>query len=78
MRYNVKSWYLALTGCHRKRRGLITVDLKKILGLAGIALVLFFVIAQPTHAASLVGNIVTFLKTSAEAVIAFVSGVFKA
>jgi hypothetical protein len=57
---------------------LITVDVKKLAGLLAIALVLFFVIAQPTHAAGLVGNIVTFLKDSANAVITFVSNVFHA
>ncbi len=63
--------------CHRKRRGLIAVDVKKLAGLAGIALVLFFVIAQPNQAAGLVGTIVDFLRSSAEAVITFVSNVFK-
>lgn len=53
------------------------MDVKKLAGLAGIALVLFFVIAQPSQAASLVGTIVDFLRTSAEAVITFVSNVFK-
>ncbi|WP_236795844.1 hypothetical protein [Amycolatopsis sp. GM8] len=52
------------------------MDVKKIAGLLGIALVLFFVIAQPGQAANLVGNILTFLRTSAEAVITFVSNVF--
>ena len=56
---------------------MIAVDVKKLAGLAGIALVLFFVIAQPSQAAGLVGTIVTFLRTSAEAVITFVSNVFK-
>ncbi|SFK23663.1 hypothetical protein SAMN05421835_11667 [Amycolatopsis sacchari] len=56
--------------------GLIVVDVKKILSIAGIALVLFFVIAQPGQAANLVGNIVDFLRSSAEAVITFVSNVF--
>jgi hypothetical protein len=56
--------------------GLIVVNGKKIAGLLGIALVLFFVIAQPGNAANLVDNIVGFLRTSAEAVITFVSNVF--
>ena len=56
--------------------GLIVVNAKKIAGLVGIALVLFFVIAQPAQAANLVGNIIAFLRTSAEAVITFVSNVF--
>ena len=56
--------------------GLIVVDAKKLATLVGVALVLFFVVAQPGNAAHLVGNIVTFLRTSAEAVITFVSNVF--
>ncbi|TNC23240.1 hypothetical protein FG385_22740 [Amycolatopsis alkalitolerans] len=55
---------------------MIVVNAKKLAGLVGIALVLFFVIAQPGQAANLVGNILTFLRTSAEAVITFVSNVF--
>jgi hypothetical protein len=55
---------------------LIAVNVKKIAGLAGIALVLFFVIAQPGQAAGLVGNIIDFLRSSAESVITFVSSVF--
>ena len=74
MRYNVKT---AVVRCHRKRRDLIAVNVKKIAGLAGIALVLFFVIAQPGQAAGLVGNIIDFLRDSAESVITFVSSVFK-
>lgn len=52
------------------------MNAKKIAGLVGIALVLFFVIAQPASAANLVGTIVDWLRTSAEAVITFVSNVF--
>lgn len=59
-----------------RKTGLIVVNAKKIASLAGIALVLFFVIAQPGQAANLVGNIVDFLRSSAEAVITFVSNVF--
>jgi hypothetical protein len=55
---------------------LIAVNAKKLAGLVGIALVLFFVIAQPGQAAGLVGNIVGFLRSSAESVITFVSNVF--
>ena len=56
--------------------GLIVVNAKKIAGLVGIALVLFFVIAQPGNAAHMVGTIVDWLRSSAEAVITFVSNVF--
>jgi hypothetical protein len=60
----------------QQQTGLIAVNTKKIAGLVGIALVLFFVIAQPGNAANLVGNIIEFLRSSAEAVITFVSNVF--
>jgi hypothetical protein len=60
-----------------KRRGLIAVNAKKLATFAGIALVLFFVIAQPGQAAGLVTNIITFLRSAAESVISFVSSVFK-
>lgn len=60
----------------QQETGLIAVNTKKVAGLVGIALVLFFVIAQPGNAAHLVGNIVEFLRSSAEAVITFVSNVF--
>ncbi|AGM03670.1 MULTISPECIES: hypothetical protein [Amycolatopsis] len=52
------------------------MNAKKLLTFAGIALVLFFVIAQPGQAAGLVGNIIGFLRDSAESVITFVSNVF--
>ncbi|WP_186382588.1 hypothetical protein [Amycolatopsis rhizosphaerae] len=52
------------------------MNTKKIVGLSAIALVLFFVIAQPGHAAGMVNNGVGFLRNSAEAVITFVSNVF--
>jgi hypothetical protein len=59
-----------------RETGLIIVNAKKVITILGIALVLFFVIAQPGNAANLVGNIVDFLRSSAEAVITFVSNVF--
>ena len=62
--------------CVRKRRDLIAVNAKKIAMLAGVALVLFYVIAQPEGAAGLVGSIVGFLRSAAESVITFVQGVF--
>lgn len=52
------------------------MNAKKLATFAGIALVLFFVIAQPDNAAGLVGNIVGFLRDAAESVITFVSSVF--
>jgi hypothetical protein len=53
------------------------VDVKKVLTIAGGALVVFFVIAQPHGAAGLVTDTLTFLRGSAESVITFVSSVFR-
>lgn len=52
------------------------MNAKKLATVAGIALVLFFVIARPGEAAALVGNILAALRGAAEAVITFVSNVF--
>ncbi|WP_199433925.1 hypothetical protein [Qaidamihabitans albus] len=52
------------------------MNAKKLATIAGIALVLFFVIAQPGNAAGLVNNIIGFLRDAAESVITFVSSVF--
>ncbi|PRX44226.1 hypothetical protein B0I33_112104 [Prauserella shujinwangii] len=52
------------------------MNAKKLATIAGIALVLFFVIAQPGNAAGLVNNIIGFLRDAAESVITFVSNVF--
>ncbi|MBK1788932.1 hypothetical protein [Prauserella cavernicola] len=52
------------------------MNAKKLAIIAGIALVLFFVIAQPGQAAGLVNNIIGFLRDAAEAVITFVSNIF--
>lgn len=49
---------------------------KKIVIVAVVALVLFFVIAQPTNAAHLVGNIIDWLRSSAEAIVTFLSKLF--
>lgn len=52
------------------------MDAKKAAILVGVALVLFYVIAEPQGAAALVGNIIGFLRSAAESVITFVSSVF--
>ncbi|WP_198009077.1 hypothetical protein [Saccharomonospora saliphila] len=52
------------------------MNIKKIATVAGIALVLFFVIARPGEAAGFVDNIIGALRDAAEAVITFVSSVF--
>ncbi|EHR49260.1 hypothetical protein SacmaDRAFT_0967 [Saccharomonospora marina XMU15] len=52
------------------------MNAKKLATFAGIALVLFFVIARPGEAAGFVNNIIAALRDAAEAVITFVSNVF--
>ncbi|WP_007025439.1 hypothetical protein [Saccharomonospora iraqiensis] len=52
------------------------MNAKKLATFAGIALVLFFVIARPGEAAGFVDNILAALQDAAEAVITFVSSVF--
>ena len=53
------------------------MNAKKLAGLAGVALVLFFVISQPGNSAGLVTDIIHWLRSSAESVITFVSSIFK-
>lgn len=52
------------------------MNLKKILTFAGIALLLFFLIAEPQQAAQLVQNILNLLRMAAEALITFVRQLF--
>jgi hypothetical protein len=52
------------------------MDGKKLAIFAGVALVIFYIIAQPTSAAGLVGSLLTFLRVAAQALITFVSTVF--
>lgn len=72
----VQSEQLDVFGLSAQQTGLIVVSAKKLAVFAGVALVLFFVIAQPGQAAGLVNNIIGFLRSAAELVISFVSGVF--
>lgn len=52
------------------------MNLKKILTWAGIALLLFFLVTQPTQSAGLVNNILNTFKDAAEALITFVKNLF--
>lgn len=52
------------------------MNAKKIVTLVIVALVLFFLIAQPDQAADAVTNILDWLKSAAQAVITFVRNVF--
>lgn len=55
---------------------LVVVNAKKIAIFGGVALVLFFLISQPTESANLVNNILNMLKDGAQALITFVKSLF--
>lgn len=52
------------------------MDVKKILILAGVAIVLFYVITQPNSAANAVQGIFGWLRDGAEAIITFLRSLF--
>jgi hypothetical protein len=52
------------------------VDAKKAIILVAVALVLFYVITQPTQAASAVQGLLGWLKDGAEAIITFMRNLF--
>jgi hypothetical protein len=54
----------------------VAVDAKKAMILAGVALVLFYVITQPTQAANAVQGLLGWLKDGAEAIITFMRNLF--
>ncbi len=66
----------ARTGAHGVETGRLVVNMKKVVTLGVVALVLFFLIAQPTQAAHLVTNILNMLKQGAEALVTFVQSLF--
>ena len=50
---------------------MVLVNVKKIVGLLAIALLIFFVITQPSTAAASVSNIGSTLRNAAESITAF-------
>ena len=52
------------------------MNAKKVLLLVGVALVLFYVITQPTQAADAVQGILGWLEDGAEAIITFMRNLF--
>lgn len=52
------------------------VDAKKAMILVGVALVLFYVITQPSQAAEAVQGILGWLRDGAEAIITFMRNLF--
>lgn len=73
MRYNGSAGAASGRGI---RTGLVIVNLKKILTWIGVALLLFFLITQPSQSAGVVTGILNWLKVSAEAIITFVKQIF--
>jgi len=54
----------------------VSSGVKKILIVGGIALVLFFLITQPTQSADFVHRVLGWLKDGAEAVVTFFRALF--
>lgn len=52
------------------------MNLKKLLIFAGVALLVFFLFAEPEQAAQLVQNILNALRIAAESLVAFVRRLF--
>ena len=52
------------------------MDAKKLAIIAGVALLVFFLVTQPTQSAGIVNNIFNTLKDAAEALLTFVRTVF--
>lgn len=52
------------------------MDTKKIVTIALVALLLFFLITQPTQSAQTVQNVLGWLQDGAEAIITFVKSLF--
>lgn len=52
------------------------MDVKKVATIVAVALVLFYVISQPTAAAQTMQDILGWLRDGAEAIITFMKSVF--
>ncbi|ALG15501.1 hypothetical protein AOZ06_43100 [Kibdelosporangium phytohabitans] len=63
-----------MEGCERTESG--PVNLKKILLLAVVALLVFYLITQPTQSANAVQTVLGWLRDGAEAIITFVKSLF--
>ena len=56
--------------------GEVPVNLKKVLVLAGVALVLFLLITRPEESASAVQTVLGWLRDGAESIITFIRSLF--
>jgi hypothetical protein len=56
--------------------GEVPVNLKKVLVLAGVALVLFLLITQPEQSAAAVQQVLGWLRQGAESIITFIRSLF--
>lgn len=61
-------------GC--ERTGVVLVNVKKIILIAVVALLLFYLISQPQQSAQAVQSILGWLRDGAEAIITFLRSLF--
>jgi cell shape-determining protein MreC len=54
----------------------MSANMKKVVIVAVVALVLFFLITRPTQSADVVHNILGWLRNGAEAIVTFVRSLF--
>jgi hypothetical protein len=54
----------------------MSANLKKVVIVAVVALVLFFLITSPTQSAAVVHNVLGWLRSGAEAIVTFVRALF--
>jgi hypothetical protein len=52
------------------------VDAKKLITIAGVAFVLFFLISQPQESATAVHNVLIWLRNGATSIVTFVKTLF--
>lgn len=52
------------------------MNAKKLITLVAVAFVLFFLITQPNESATVVNNVLTWLKDGAQSIITFVKSLF--
>jgi hypothetical protein len=54
----------------------VPVNLRKVIIVLVVAFVLFFLISQPAQSATVVHNVLGWLKTGADAIVTFVKNLF--
>jgi hypothetical protein len=76
----IQIWWMVSPGATGDRLGSggseSAMNAKKVMMLVGVALILFYVITQPTQAAEAVQGILGWLRDGAEAIITFMKNIF--